>query len=64
MFLGKEGAETCKVGRTDENVAHTKNTRANRIKTVRTNSEKTESNEKTFSKSSVVVALCLLPTEN
>ncbi len=39
-----------------------KNVRANSVETVQTNNEKTKSNEKTCSKSSVVVALCLLPT--
>jgi hypothetical protein len=39
-----------------------KNVRANRVETVQTNNVKTESNEETCSKSSVVVALCLLPT--
>ncbi len=39
-----------------------KNVRANRVETVQTNYEKTKRNEKTCSKSSVVVALYLLPT--
>jgi hypothetical protein len=53
-----------KVGRTDENVAHTKKMRERTGLNCANNNEKTESNEKTCSKSSVVVALCLLPTEN
>ena len=65
MFCGSEKVGKIQrfVGWTDENVTHTKMQEQTGLNCANEQRE-TESNEKTCSKSSVVVALRLLPTEN